>query len=63
MFNLIQKILVYVKDKGSNLQTYAYARNSIVFCNALGMFEPFDGACIVQVLSIYIYNWQSYLGF
>jgi hypothetical protein len=41
MFNLIKKIWVYVKDKGSNLQTYGYALNLIVSCDALGMFEPF----------------------
>jgi hypothetical protein len=30
-FSLTQKILVYVKDEGSNLETYASALNYVVF--------------------------------
>jgi hypothetical protein len=56
MFNLIQKIWVYVKDKGSNLQTCEYAVNSIISCDTLGMFEPFDGTCIIQALLIHYYK-------
>jgi hypothetical protein len=63
MFNLIQKIWVYVKDKGSNLQTYEYVVNSIISCDTLGMFEPFDGTCIIQALLIHYYKWQCCPGF
>ncbi len=38
-----QKILAFVKDEGSNLQTYASALTSIISCNNLGLLEPFDG--------------------
>ncbi len=36
-FALIDKIITYVNDEGSNLQTYASAPNSIVSCSTLGL--------------------------
>jgi hypothetical protein len=50
-FSLIQKILDYLKDKMSNLQTYANAMISlyheIISCHN----EPFDGSCHGHALS------------
>jgi hypothetical protein len=50
-FFLTQKILAYVKDEGSNLQTYVSALTSIVSCANLAMIEPFDGSCFGHALS------------
>jgi hypothetical protein len=38
------------------LQTYEYVVNSIISCDTLGMFEPFDGTCIIQALLIHYYK-------
>jgi hypothetical protein len=50
-FSFTQKSLVYVKDEGSNLQTYASPLNYIVLCASLAMMEPFDGSCFGHALS------------
>jgi hypothetical protein len=50
-FALIEKIVVYVKDEGSNLQTCASAMNSIISCNSMGLLEPIDGLCFGHALS------------
>ncbi len=42
-FLLTQKILAFVKDEGSNLQTCVSALTSIVSCNNLGLLKPYDG--------------------
>ncbi len=59
--------MAYVKDEGVNLQTCASTLNSIISCNGLGMFEPFDGACLGHALSkVYQYttmNGKVALGF
>jgi hypothetical protein len=49
-FSLTQKILAYVKDEGSNLQTYANVLNYVVSCVNLAMMEPFDGSCFGHAL-------------
>jgi hypothetical protein len=50
-FSLTQKILAYVKDEGSNLQTYANTLNYVFSCVSLVMMEPFDGSCFGHTLS------------
>jgi hypothetical protein len=50
-FSLTQKILAYVKNEGSNLQTCANALNSIVLCASLAMMEPFDGHALSKVFT------------
>jgi len=50
-FSFTQKILVYVKDEGSNLQTCASALNSIILCASLAMMEPLNGSCFGHALS------------
>ncbi len=42
-FEFTQKIMGYVKNQGSNLQTFATTPNSIVLCINLNIIEPFDG--------------------
>jgi hypothetical protein len=49
-FSLTTKILTYVRDKGSNLQTCANAFTSIVLCNYLGLLKPFYGSCLGHAL-------------
>ncbi len=44
-FSLTQKILAYVKDKNSNLQTCVQAFKLVVSCGDFGIVEPFDGSC------------------
>ncbi len=50
-FTFMEKIVAYVKDEGSNLQTCASVFNSIVSCGNLGSLEPFDGSCFGHELS------------
>jgi hypothetical protein len=38
MFSLVQKVLAYVKDEGTTLQTCAFALNFVIFYNGLGVF-------------------------
>jgi hypothetical protein len=45
-FSLTKKIVVYVKDVWSNLQTCANALTSIISCNILAVLEPFDGSLL-----------------
>jgi hypothetical protein len=40
-YGLRNKIIAYVKDKGSNLNTMTTALKSIVKCEALGLNENF----------------------
>jgi hypothetical protein len=50
-FSLTKKIVVYVKDVWSNLQTCANALTSITSCNILTLLEPFDGSLLRSSLS------------
>jgi hypothetical protein len=50
-FFFTQKILAYVKDEGSNIQTYANALNYVISCVNLAMMEPFVGSCFGHALS------------
>ncbi len=42
-FAFMHKIVAYVKDKGSNLQTCVKALKVVVSCGHLNTIEPFDG--------------------
>jgi len=50
-FTLIDKIVTYPNDEGSNFQTCASAPVSIVSCNTLNLLEPFHGSCLGHALS------------
>jgi hypothetical protein len=49
-FALTHKIMVYVKDKRSNLQTCVQALKVVVSCGHLDTIEPFDGHCFGHTL-------------
>jgi len=40
-----RKIIAYVKDEGSNINTMTIALKSIVNCDLLGLEEKFHGTC------------------
>lgn len=50
-FSLITKILVYVKDKGSNLQGSTNAPTSVVSRDFFPLLKPFDGSHLGHVFS------------
>jgi hypothetical protein len=59
--------MVDVNDKWSILQTCACTLNYVVSYNGLGVFEPFDGACLGHAPSkacqYIIFNDKVALGF
>ncbi len=48
---LRNKIITYVKDEGSNLNTLTNALKSIVKCKILDLEESFQGTCFDHVFS------------
>jgi hypothetical protein len=44
-YALRRKIIAYVKDEGSNLNTMTTTLKSIVSCDMLGLEESFEGIC------------------
>ena len=42
-FHLTDKVILYVKDEGSNLRTLAPSLTSIVFCKPLTLLRPIWG--------------------
>jgi hypothetical protein len=42
-YGLRNKIIAYVKDEGSNLNTLSNALNFVVKCETLGLEESFQG--------------------
>jgi hypothetical protein len=44
-YALRKKIIIYMKDEGSNLNTMTIALKSIVGCDMLGLEESFKGSC------------------
>jgi hypothetical protein len=44
-YGLINKIIVYVKDEGSNLNTMRIALKFVVKCEVFGLNESFQGVC------------------
>jgi hypothetical protein len=51
-FGLTSKVLCYVKNEGTNLETMTIALKPIISCEALSLPIPFFGACIAQNISI-----------
>jgi phage-related protein len=43
-FGLLDKVIAYVKDKGSNINTFAFALNFVVSCFSLQLPCPFVGS-------------------
>jgi hypothetical protein len=50
-FGLLDKIIVYVTDKGSNLNTLINALKSIVSYFPFQFYTPFIGSCFGYVMS------------
>jgi hypothetical protein len=50
-FGFTSKILCYVKNEGTNLGTMTTTLKSIISCEALNLFAPFDAACFGHVMS------------
>jgi hypothetical protein len=50
-FGLLDKIIAYVKDEGSNLNTLIFALTSIVSCFNLQQACPFVGSCFGHAMS------------
>ncbi len=50
-FGFTSKVLCYVKDEGTNLETTTIALLSIISCEVLNLLTPFVGACLGHALS------------
>ncbi len=50
-YALRRKIITYVKDEGSNLNTMSTTLKSIVSCDILGLEESFQGTCFGHAFS------------
>jgi len=50
-YGLRNKIIAYVKDEGSNLNTMTIALKYIVKCEIFRLDESFQGACFGHVFS------------
>jgi hypothetical protein len=50
-FDLIDKVIAYVKDEGSNLNTLTSALTSIVSCSTFQLACPFVRSCFGHVMS------------
>jgi hypothetical protein len=50
-YGLRNKIITYVKDERSNLNSMTIALKSIVKCEIFGLDESFQGACFGHVFS------------
>ncbi len=49
-YKLINKIIYYVKDEGTNLFTITNVFKQIVICEKLGILAPFEGVCFDHAL-------------
>jgi len=50
-YNLKKKIIVYVKDEGSNLITIIVALKVVVSCDNLSLEESYQGTCFRHAFS------------
>jgi hypothetical protein len=50
-YQLTSKIITYVKDESTNLNTFAFAFTSVVFCAPLQLVAPFTGTCFGHDMS------------
>jgi hypothetical protein len=48
-YQLTSKIITYVKDESTNLNTFAFAFASVAFCAPLQLVAPFNGTCFGHV--------------
>jgi hypothetical protein len=50
-FGLFDKVIIYVKDESSSLNTLTNALKSIVSCSPLQFLTPFVGSCFGHAIS------------
>jgi hypothetical protein len=50
-FGLTSKVLCYVKDEGTNLETMTITLKSTISCEVLNLLTPFVGACFGHATS------------
>jgi len=50
-YELTSKIIIYVKDENTNLNTFTFAFASVVFCAPLQLVAPFTGTHFGHVMS------------
>jgi hypothetical protein len=50
-YGLMKKIIVYVKDEGSNLNAMTYALKFVVNCEFLSLEKNLQGTCFGHVFS------------
>ncbi len=50
-YQLTNKVIIYVKDKGTNLNMLAFALTSVISCELLHLPSPFSGTCFGHVMS------------
>jgi len=50
-FNLTSKVIMYVKDEGTNLNSLTIAFTFVVSCEPLQLFQSFASFCIGHVMS------------
>ncbi len=46
-----ERIIAYVKDEGSNLNTMTIVLKSVINCNILRLQESFQGSCFGHAFS------------
>ncbi len=51
LYNLMDKLITYVKDKDDNLSTLAQALISVVNYGLLALVVPWQGSCFDHVLN------------
>jgi len=66
-FHLLDKIIAYVKNEGSNLGTLIFGFIYVVYCSAIQLACPFIGSCFRHAMSMaaqYVINdVKIYVGF
>ncbi len=50
-FGLLNKVIMYVKNEGSNLATLTFALTFVVSCSPLQLPRPFVGSCFGHAMS------------
>jgi hypothetical protein len=51
LYNLLNKLIAYVKDEGGNLSTLAQALTLVVNCGLLGLVVLWQGFCFGHVFN------------
>jgi hypothetical protein len=63
-YNLLDKLITYMKDEGGNLSTLARVLSSMVSCVPWKLTTPWQGSCFGHVFSKtcqYVHNAQQYV--